>query len=362
MEWTTPSGSSGITEDDIKEGLTIQSDHEEGDGYTELTLSPDDVYVNAYNGDGNPLAERGFGYSWSYEYSEDNGDTIHTSFGTDINPDSLSFNYAVENQTQQEIVEQKYINITPNFDDNVLEVNFNDDIAETNEIKTVAFVEDLEDELPDYSNASAGDVLAVDSNGDLEWAAPSGGSSYTAGDGINITNDVISTTEKPVRVITTTAINSANYTADDVAYIINAIDNGLDNYPFVIDISNYGNVDRYIPVGRNATQIKMFSIGEKKIYNIGHTANNQLAFSNTPIDGAYLSTRLTAANAPSGIVGNTIDTELSYIKNNYATKAEVPTAAANAATALYLKDANDVVYEITVDTNGNLSATQVSNN
>lgn len=39
----------------------------------------------------------------------------------------------------------------------------------------------------------------------------------------------------------------------------------------------------------------------------------------------------------------------------------VPTLQANAASSLYLKDSNNQVYEITVDTSGTLTATAVSN-
>ena len=50
----------------------------------------------------------------------------------------------------------------------------NDEISIDNTV--VALKSDIpEDELPDYTNASAGDVLAVDSNGGLEWTTPSGG-------------------------------------------------------------------------------------------------------------------------------------------------------------------------------------------
>lgn len=51
-------------------------------------------------------------------------------------------------------------------------------------------------QLPSYSSTEDGKVLSVDSNGDLEWITPSGGSSYTAGDGIDISaQDVISSPE-----------------------------------------------------------------------------------------------------------------------------------------------------------------------
>ena len=46
--------------------------------------------------------------------------------------------------------------------------------------------------VPSTQGASSGDVLTVGQNGP-EWAAPGGGSSYSAGDGINISSDVIST-------------------------------------------------------------------------------------------------------------------------------------------------------------------------
>lgn len=51
-------------------------------------------------------------------------------------------------------------------------------------------------ELPSYSSSEDGKVLSVDSNGDLEWVTPGSGSSYTAGDGIEISaQDVISSPE-----------------------------------------------------------------------------------------------------------------------------------------------------------------------
>lgn len=48
-------------------------------------------------------------------------------------------------------------------------------------------------ELPDPTGASEGDVLTLDRDGEPYWATPSGGgSSYTAGEGISITNNEIS--------------------------------------------------------------------------------------------------------------------------------------------------------------------------
>lgn len=52
--------------------------------------------------------------------------------------------------------------------------------------------------LADTTNAQQGDVLTLDSNGNAVWQA-GGGSSYTAGTGINITNDVISTDNRVFR-------------------------------------------------------------------------------------------------------------------------------------------------------------------
>lgn len=49
------------------------------------------------------------------------------------------------------------------------------------------------DELvPSASSSDAGKVLTVDNNGDPSWVTPSAGTTYTAGDGIDITNNVIS--------------------------------------------------------------------------------------------------------------------------------------------------------------------------
>ena len=47
--------------------------------------------------------------------------------------------------------------------------------------------------LPSASSGDAGKILSVDSNGDPEWITPSGGTTYSAGDGIDIdANNVIS--------------------------------------------------------------------------------------------------------------------------------------------------------------------------
>ena len=59
--------------------------------------------------------------------------------------------------------------------------------------------------------------------------------------------------------------------------------------------------------------------------------------------------------------GNNLVGYFRSIGTNFAQKTEIPTAQANAATALYLKDSNNQVYEITVDTSGTLTATAVSN-
>ena len=56
---------------------------------------------------------------------------------------------------------------------------------------------------------------------------------------------------------------------------------------------------------------------------------------------------------------SSVGLNLLYIRDNYALKSEIPTAQANAASALYLKDTNNVVYQITVGTDGTLSATAV---
>lgn len=68
-----------------------------------------------------------------------------------------------------------------------------------------------------------------------------------------------------------------------------------------------------------------------------------------------------ATNFPSTNMYSTLEGILNSIKNNYAKKTEIPTAQANAVSSLFLKDTNDQVYEITVDTNGTLTATAVNN-
>ena len=47
-------------------------------------------------------------------------------------------------------------------------------------------------DVPSSTSSDSGKVLTVDSSGSPVWVTPSGGQSYTAGNGIDITNDVIS--------------------------------------------------------------------------------------------------------------------------------------------------------------------------
>jgi hypothetical protein len=67
--------------------------------------------------------------------------------------------------------------------------------------------------LADTTNATAGQVLTLDSNLNAVWQAGGGGSSYTAGNGIDITNDVISVTA-PTLVNQGTVASNLNILGD----------------------------------------------------------------------------------------------------------------------------------------------------
>ena len=81
------------------------------------------------------------------------------------------------------------------------------------------------DELvPSASSSDAGKVLTVDNNGDPTWVTPSAGTVYTAGDGVDITNNVISadvdgttigidSTTKKIKLLSTIPTVDQNYNA-----------------------------------------------------------------------------------------------------------------------------------------------------
>ena len=92
-----------------------------------------------------------------------------------------------------------------------------------------------------YYNASdSSHNLVVTQRGELEIDGNIiGGSSYTAGDGIDITNDVISNTQKgewaiPVSFGNSPTSVSQRWTTAQLSYIKNAVNYGYDNYPLCL--------------------------------------------------------------------------------------------------------------------------------
>lgn len=171
-----------------------------------------------------------------------------------------------------------------------------------------------------------------------------GGTSYTAGDGIDITNDVISSTVKTPRII---AINQSttrsNMSEANKTYLTNLYLNGYASYPCIIQVSNtllQTKVLYYFYQIDNASRVMSF-IGalhypgyndDSGLYFIkfGFDSNNVLnSMSFAPYGGsnnhALSAGTITLWNSDSP-TGNktTVSMGIRYIKNNYAKKSELP--------------------------------------
>lgn len=92
------------------------------------------------------------------------------------------------------------------------------------------------------------------------------GASLTAGDGIDITNDVISSTVKTPRIIYYDGIawDSNQLSADDQAYLINLFNYGYENYPCIIMWSR-----------------QSFGVSARPFYYLQMAASNKIAFYGT---------------------------------------------------------------------------------
>ena len=125
-------------------------------------------------------------------------------------------------------------------------------------------------------------------------------------------------------------MSALNFSEDDRVYIRNASYNGIENYPFIVLAGTSPRETSYEPTYANNGMINMVSIGsDGKIttYQGTFASTTATAFQSLrDVSGnvADLQTNLSAAQAPSGVANNTIGNEFKAIKNNYATKAELP--------------------------------------
>lgn len=140
--------------------------------------------------------------------------------------------------------------------------------------------------VPTATASDEGKALVVtDSTGSIGWGEVGGGSSYTAGDGIDITNDVISVNDKVYRIINPTGSYEIsqieNWNADaktEVAYCLNhgiphvlktgsnssftyyyciysRRQNSLNQYAYYIERYNYQNRSRMLEVKFNGSTV-----------------------------------------------------------------------------------------------------------
>lgn len=207
-------------------------------------------------------------------------------------------------------------------------INYND--IDANKMLNKAGLLELSGQIKGYIQANAG-----------------GGASYTAGDGIDITNDVISNTIAP-KIISINGnslyalkASGGGLTAANEAYLSNLYQYGYEAYPCKIlwSRTNQGIVD--IPfyfLRVDTTWRKLYFWGvitpgndeTRAIELLVFSFNSNNAITNfTPPDNGTQQVpgpngvRLSAYYSPSGQatgVGNAFQ----YIKNNYATKAELP--------------------------------------
>lgn len=213
--------------------------------------------------------------------------------------------------------------------------------------------------MPTIASGDAGKVLTVNSGETgVEWTTVSSGGGS----------------------LETLTITSKN--ATKLAPVASSIVNAAGDYSKVIREINYYGLkyilgDVRFDLGTTNVSVKYYAIdptlvingGNKvvaiKVYVLKFNVNkntgeitNLVDDNNTSVQSGYplLSNNMISTGLITDSNGN-----IKVNTNVIAQKTDIPTTQANAATALYLKDANNVVYEITVDTSGTLTATQVSN-
>lgn len=170
------------------------------------------------------------------------------------------------------------------------------------------------DDIPIGSIPTADGTTIIDNNG--VWSSVGGGGSSE-------------------RVIEYQS-NISNYSADDIAYIENAYDNGFEGYPFKILYKSGNDVIWFEPKAIYTYWGSMACLG----YSVGgagpyflHGKSLVFTFTNGSLSNQYYNSSyaetansivsINAYDNPSGYPTSTVSSELNYIKNHYATKADI---------------------------------------
>ncbi len=226
--------------------------------------------------------------------------------------------------------------------------------ANSADLATVATSGDYDDlinkpsaySLPTASTSTLGGVkvdgstITIDNNGVISGS--SGGSTYTAGDNVTITNDTINVRIVPRVISINQNTTAANMNADNKAYLNNTFVNGYESYPCIIKAGiSYGQKGYYYYYMTDTDSDLLVFVGMS--FNPSDTSyggfqflfmkftNNVLSqitwdqygtgTSRLPAEGI----RLPATQSPSGS-NTTVGAAMEYIKNNYAKKSELPDA------------------------------------
>lgn len=189
-----------------------------------------------------------------------------------------------------------------------------------------------EAELPVISSGDAGKVLGVKSDETgVEWTAISGGNSGTAVKEIKFQQ----------------GLNGNVYVNDsnDLTYLANCETNGFESYPWIGTL--YSDSSYTDPIG-SVFYSGIDTNGYTVMTAINYTHNN-----NSPL----IRLNIHFSRGGSYAIPTVLVHSQEYLEANLAAKSDVPTTSNYAVNAIYLKDANNVKYKITVDTSGNLVAT-----
>lgn len=226
-----------------------------------------------------------------------------------------------------------------------------------------ALKSEIPDGLPTISSGDAGKVLTVN-NGEtgVEWGTVSGGGSYTAGDGIDITNNVISSIDGcPVLDLTLNGtninVNSGNvwksnkdlrdfarmlYQTKKTGQIFRLLSGSILKYK----ITTLPMTNSNLPDGAIRAILEMdmynscFKDGSngitpfiKIITNIDANAETDITTYINNESEIYYGLRYSpvryndSTNYPSTNIGSNLGAFLDSIKNNYAKKSELPSTA-----------------------------------
>ena len=167
LEWSAPAAS-GITEEDLKGSVTIESDHDAGEDYSILSLGLDEngiVYAE-YDSSDRMTLSRGLDAVDIFEYDDNEDTKTQTSFSYSAD-EGLYFHKTVFDTSQdpEDLTDEYAITLKPNSDYDGLEFETGGNTY------TIATTSDIPaNELPALTN-NGGKVLKVNSGATaVEWA------------------------------------------------------------------------------------------------------------------------------------------------------------------------------------------------